>query len=121
MGILIEKINNLFKFNIKNKYISIIGLISNSIGTFISVLSITAGNGMVISPATGFEYHIALISDYGFKIGLYLLIFGFLLQTSEKIYFENKDIKIYQITSIFICTVFFYFLLIKLLNQFLFL
>ena len=77
------------KSSMKTKYISILGLVINSIGALISVLSLTTSDGNVTSQS-GIEYHIAVISDIGFRVGLYLLILGFLFQILEKLSKEES-------------------------------
>jgi len=60
------------------------GLVMNVVGATILAISLTAGDGRQTSPTTGIDYHVALISDWGFKLGLYLFLFGFACQILEK-------------------------------------
>ncbi len=94
---------------IKRKNLSIIGLIISSLGAFISSLSFTEYLGSSItSNQTGIKYHPAFISSYGFKIGLFIMIWGFAFQIAEKLYKkETIPYKDFLITFLSIAVIFF--------------
>lgn len=75
--------------NLSPQTVGIFGLSCSSLGAIVLALSFTAGDGRQTSIISGIDYHIALISDIGFKIGFYLIILGFVFQIIEKIY-EDK-------------------------------
>ncbi|GEM_PF-5017471 len=111
----------LFQHQVKTKTVGILALTAGAIGAYISVLSFTASDGRVVSPSTGFEYHIAVISNYGFKIGLFFLILGFLLQILEKIHNTKNSIILGEIVLVTTCSLALYIWTIRLFGSFFFL
>lgn len=110
---------NTFLFEPKN--IGILGLFINSFGAIISTLSLTASDGRVSGSIIGFEYHIAVISDYGFKTGLYLLILGFLFQILEKLNGIENYIKLGRIVLITFGSLILYIFFVKFVQSLFFL
>lgn len=104
----------------KSKTIGILGLAFCSLGAVLSAISFTAGDGRVTSEFSGFDYHIPLMSDYGFKIGLFLLILGFLFQIVEKINEPEKFVPSNRIITIVLISIIFLILTLN-FSKFLFL
>lgn len=104
------------------RIIGVLGLLTGSFGAIISALSLTAGDGNQTSIVSGIDYHIALISDIGFKIGFFFLILGFVLQVIEKIHeIKRKSVKIRLLVLIFIPVVFLYSFGVNMISRILFL
>jgi len=101
--------------------IGIVGLICTSLGAIISVLSFTAGDGRQTSPISGIDYHVALISNIGFKIGFYFMILGFVFQIIERIYEgKQENIKLNLLVTTFLLSVAIYLVGINFIARFLF-
>lgn len=106
---------------VSSKIIGIFGLILSSLGAVISVLSFIAGDGRQTSSISGIDYHIALISDTGFKAGFFLLILGFVMQITEKAQAEvRKNISIVFVMTICLLSILVYFLGVNILSKLLF-
>ncbi len=97
----------------------LVGLCSNTLGAIILAISLTSGDGYQESMRTGIEYHYALVSDIGVKVGIYLFVFGSVLQVIEKINFKKSQ-KV-SLPMIVLVTVFLYFVSIIILPRLLFL
>lgn len=79
--------------NSSNK-ICIWGLSISFIGAIITAVSFAPGDGRQTSRILGIDYHLAIMNDYSFKIGLYLLILGFSFQVFGKSSFKKISIII---------------------------
>lgn len=67
-----------------SKELGKLGVIVSAVGTLISALSFAESHGNETGQLTGMKYSIPLVNDYGFKIGLTIVISGFILQYWEK-------------------------------------
>ncbi|MEW6617637.1 MAG: hypothetical protein AB1333_04455 [Patescibacteria group bacterium] len=104
---------------IEARKIGILGLVLNSFGAIISAMSFIGGDGRITSEISGIDYRIAHISELGFQIGLFFMIFGFVLQIIEKINRKN-EVSIGVIIFSFITTALIYITGITIIPRILF-
>lgn len=110
--------------NIQNwltpKVVGVFGLSLNAFGSIILAISLTAGDGRQTSVVSGIDYHLALISDIGFKIGFYFLLFGFILQITEKIHIKEQKIKLELLLTTILLSLIGYIYCINIITRILF-
>ena len=105
----------------RKEKVGIIGLLISSFGALVSALSFAENSGgYVKSSFSGIQYHIAIVSSYGFKIGLFLMILGFLFQILEKVYKENLEISSSTLIAVVLMAMSLFVILIILSNHLLF-
>ena len=96
------------------KQIGTLGLVINSIGVLVSAVSIRESDGYTESLRSGIQYHLASISSIGLKLGLFLIILGFVFQIYERGIKDGAK----ELTSTAVITYSFVTLLIYLLINF---
>ena len=121
LGEVFQEFKNITRNGASPRLVGVWGLVLSSIGSIISVLSLTAGNGRQTSTFSGIDYHVALISDMGFKTGFFFLIFGFVLQITEKTYgIKNEKIESNILFTIFLVSLALYLFGVNIASRFLF-
>lgn len=105
----------------KNK-IGIWGLVINSLGVLISAVSFREDpNVYTPSLRSGIQYHPALVSSIGFKLGLFLIILGFVFQIYGKVMKEGEKEPTPTMILTYSFVAFIVYVLINFFSAFLFL
>src|SRR3989338_5827322 len=121
LGEVCQKFKRYTTNGVDPRIVGVSGLVLGSLGSIISVLSLTAGDGRQTSNFSGVDYHVALISDVGFKTGFYFLILGFVLQIIEKTHkSKNRNIESSSLLTIFLLSLVLYLFGINIISRFLF-
>lgn len=102
------------KENIPANIIGLCGLVLSGLGAVVSAVSFKGSGGYQESLFTGLQYQIPVVSDYGFKFGLTLIILGFLLQILERT--EKDGISRKDLVWLFLLGAFIYILILSLQN-----
>lgn len=102
------------------KQIGTWGLVINSLGVLISAVSIRESDGYTESLRSGVHYHLASISLIGLKLGLFLIILGFVFQIYERGMKDGKKESTPTMIITYSFVTFIIYLLINFIALFLF-